>query len=883
MLRGSRSIPKGIWFIRQHWQLVLLVSLVAFQAVNNWAWLSTNVAILSSDARRHLMTSLTYSDMLRPLNLGNMFDAVTMDEYRPPLFHLSAVPLLWLFGRSTDTSTMVNTVYLAILLGSAYAVGKKISDSNMGLLFSFVLSTFPMIYAMSRYFYIDFALTAMVALNVALLLYTEDFRRKDLTLLYGLSFGLGMLVKWTFVVFTVLPGILVFVRSGLPQQMIRRLKTIEVNVKWTLLSALLALGLSLLWYLPSLDAARHMFFGLWLLPLSWLALALTFYALGRPSSQEANLFGGVMIGFTVASIWYLPRVDFLREFFLVAYGKPRGRFSGFVPYLNFLVDEQMSLSYVIPLLLALLTLVFLNRHRLRASILRSILTSNLAVVASWAMLPYFVFSFQASTIHSRYIMPMLAPLALLIAYGLLSIPWRQGKVVLLVMVVIIAMAQFFALTYDGLGWLRHAAIVHLPGERQVNLFAHGFENQLPSTGRTDSHYWVMPDILRFMRADSRRMGRQGAQLGIMMRTHHVQASTFELVSLVEGYSELTMRELARAWSSAPVYPQLFEVDYLVLKEGSQGGINREETIELVDALLSGSSPFLSEVFEVAQRYPMPDGDTVYIYRNKYHFDKEYSEDDYRTLARDLEAIGRGGEAIIFEIPEQIEVFARYYQGGGTPYPLPRQRPLDEDTTSLDLETIAANHDTIFAVLMAEEQVDAAHFVEGWLDQHAYQAVASWYGPVRLMAYASPLAEEGDRPAHRIEAGFGEFITFLGFSLHGEEARSGQILRIKLFWKADDSVEKDYKIFLHLLDAEGQIVAQQDSRPVGGSRPTTDWVEGETIADNHGAFIPWETPTGDYQLVLGMYEPRTGERLSVMSHGEVVGDTLPLTLIRIEDS
>ncbi len=380
-----------------------------------------------------------------------------------------------------------------------------------------------------------------------------------------------------------------------------------------------------------------------------------------------------------------------------------------------------------------------------------------------------------------------------------------------------------------------------------------------------------------------RTGRQGAQLGILMKTHYVQASTLELVYLVEGYSELRMRELARAWSSAPVYPQLFEVDYLVLKDGSQGGVNREETRELVGSILSGSSPFPSEVFEVAQQYALPDGDTVYLYRKKYHLDVEHNKDDYRALADAVEAIGRGDEAIIFEIPEQIEVFAHYNQGGGTPYPLPRQRPLDEDTTSLDLETMVANHDTIFAVLVAEEQVDAGHFVEGWLNRYAYRALTSSYGPVRLMAYASPLAEEGDRPANRIEAGFGEFITFLGFSLHGEEARWGQILRIKLFWKADDSVEKDYKIFLHLLDAEGQIVAQQDSRPVGGSRPTTDWVEGETIADNHGAFIPWETPTGDYQLVFGMYEPLTGERLSLMSHGEVVGDTLPLTLIRIEDS
>ncbi len=883
MLRDSRSIPKGISFIRQHWHLILLVGLVAFHAINNWSWLSTNVAILSSDARRHLMTTLTYSDMLRPLNLGSLFDAVTMDELRPPLFHLTAVPILWLFGRSTDIATMVNVLYMAILLAATYAIGRKMFNSNVGLLAAFVLSTFPTIYAFSRYFYIDFALTAMVALNVALLLYTEDFQRKGLTLLYGLSFGLGMLVKWTFVLFTLSPAILVFLRSGVPQQVIREVKTSRVDSRWALLSGLIGSVLTLLWYVPNLDSVREMFLGLWLVPLGWLSITLTLYLLSRPSSQEANVFGGMATGLAVASIWYLPRIDFLPTFLLAVERHSHGSLWAFGGYFRFLVDEQLSLLYVLVLVLALMILAILNRQRLRALMHRGGLTSDVAILVSWVVFAFGVFSYRPSNMHSRYTMPMLPPLALLVGWGLLGVPWRKIKTGLLAFTVAIALTQFFALSYDALERVRVGAAVQIPGGRQWNFFAHGFQNQLPSTGRTDSRYWIMPDMLRFMREDSRRMGRQGAELGIMMRTDHVQASTFELVSLVEGYSDLSMRELARAWSSTPVYPQLFEVDYLVLKDGSQGGINREETRELVDALLSGDSLFLSEVFEVAQQYPTPDGETVYLYRKKYHYDKEYSEEDYRTLAHDLEAIGRGSEAIILEIPEQIEVFARYYQGGGTPYPLPRQRPLDEDTTSLDLEAIAGNHDTILAVLMGEEQVDTAHFVEGWLDEHAYQAVASWYGPVRLMAYASPLAEEVDRPAHRIEARFGEFITLLGFTPDGEEAIPGQILRIKLFWEAHDSVEDDYKVFIHLLDAQGPIVAQQDSRPMGGSKPTSDWAEGEKIVDNHGVFIPWEVAPGQYQLVLGMYEANTGQRLSATADGEVVGDNLPLMQIRIEGS
>jgi 4-amino-4-deoxy-L-arabinose transferase-like glycosyltransferase len=619
-IRKSSWIRSGIWFVGRRWRLVLLFCLVVFHALNNWAWLSTNVTIIGSDPRRHLMTALQYSDTLRPFSLVNLFDAVILDDYRPPLFQLSAVPLLWLFGRSTDVATMVNVVYIAILLGATYAIGKRMLGANVGLLACFVLSTFPMTYGMSRYFYIDFALMAMVTLNLALLLQTESFERKGYTLLYGLSFGLGMLVKWTFVVFTFVPAIVFLVRGGLCRRVIRRLKAGSVDTRWALLSAVTALVLVLVWYVPNLDRARQMFLGLWLLPICWIALALSFYAISRPSSRETNVCAAVFVAFSVASVWYMPRIGFLREFFLVAYGKAKGTYWGFLPYRDYLINEQLSPFYFTVLLLALLVIGFSHLRRLRAFTYRDVLSSPLAVLGSWAVVPYLVFSFRTSTIHSRYLMPILPSLALIIAFGLVSVPWKKARTALLLAVVIIAVAQFFALSYDGLDWLRDVATVQPPNARQFNLFAHGYENQLPSTGLTDSRYWVMPDVLRFIREDSTQAGREAPELGILMKTHYVQASTFWLVSMVEGHGELRMRELARAWSSAPVYPQLLEVDYLVLKDGSQEGTNREETRELVDAILSGSCASVSEVFEVAQSYPLPDGDTVYLYAKKRDLD-----------------------------------------------------------------------------------------------------------------------------------------------------------------------------------------------------------------------------------------------------------------------
>jgi len=583
-----------------------------------------------------------------------------------------------------------------------------------------------------------------------------------------------------------------------------------------------------------------------------------------------------MVGSSTASIWYLPRIDFIREFFLVAYGKPKGTFWGFVPYLRYLVDEQLSAFYVAVLLLAVVVLGFRNRMRIRTFASRDWLTSNYAVLGLWALLPLLVFSIRTSTIHSRYVMPVLPALAVVIGHGLLSIPWRETRLALLLAVVVVAMTQFFSLSYDGMESLRNAAILDFSSERQLDLFAHGVQNQLPSNGITDSRYWVMPDILEFMREDSLRNGRSEAELGILMKTDYVQASTFELVSMVRGYSELRMRELARQWSDSPVYPQLFEVDYLVLKDGSQKGVNRAETVVIVDAILAGDSPFLSAVFEVARQYPLPDGETVYLYRKRYHL-AEYDEDDYRYLAQDVASLGDGDDAIILERPEQIEVFARHYEGGGVPYPL----PLDRNGTIAELERIAANHETLFAILWQEGQVDPDHAMENWLNRHAYHAFCSWHGPVRLVMYAAPVDLGWHVQSYKMQARFGADISLTGYTLDRTEVKPGRTLRVALDWSADVAPQKDYKVFVHLLDAQDHIVAQHDGEPVGGSMPTSGWLAGESIADNHGVMVPLETPAGEYRLVLGMYEPETGERLPVARTGEPAGDSLSLARVVVE--
>ena len=56
------------------------------------------------------------------------------------------------------------------------------------------------------------------------------------------------------------------------------------------------------------------------------------------------------------------------------------------------------------------------------------------------------------------------------------------------------------------------------------------------------------------------------------------------------------------------------------------------------------------------------------------------------------------------------------------------------------------------------------------------------------------------------------------------------------------------------------MVQSDGEPAGWGRPTTGWAAGEVVEDERVLRIPGDAEGGVYEIVTGMYELGTGERL-----------------------
>ena len=93
------------------------------------------------------------------------------------------------------------------------------------------------------------------------------------------------------------------------------------------------------------------------------------------------------------------------------------------------------------------------------------------------------------------------------------------------------------------------------------------------------------------------------------------------------------------------------------------------------------------------------------------------------------------------------------------------------------------------------------------------------------------------------------------------------MHVTLWWQALTDMDRDYTAFVHLVDQDGRIVAQQDQLLQQGDLPTSGWLLGTVAREDYHLQLGADTAPGDYVIKAGLYYWETGERLPVWDeHG-----------------
>jgi hypothetical protein len=151
-------------------------------------------------------------------------------------------------------------------------------------------------------------------------------------------------------------------------------------------------------------------------------------------------------------------------------------------------------------------------------------------------------------------------------------------------------------------------------------------------------------------------------------------------------------------------------------------------------------------------------------------------------------------------------------------------------------------------------------------------VRRWYGErdwlpigvVRVEAW--PLVTElPDQVEHRLEdVEIAEQVRLWGYDV----ARKEDTLELTLYWQAEKPLEQNYHVFVHVGMADQPPLAEAGGVPGGWTRPTTSWRAGEFIVDEYAVSLSG-VPAGEYDLLVGFYDPETGQRPETVVNGEVI--------------
>src|SRR5438093_3587390 len=184
----------------------LLAAAFVYLVAANLIWIARDTRPPFWDMAYHQTAALRICDAFSTFGIRAIAIVPLLTGFYPPLYHSIVAVFYSVFGKTNDAAQWANLPALAILIGATYGVGRRLLKPLAAAAAATIVGFFPYLIWLSRETLVDYWLTAMVALAMWVLIRTEEFSNRNASIAFGLVCGLGLLTKWTFPLFVVLPA-----------------------------------------------------------------------------------------------------------------------------------------------------------------------------------------------------------------------------------------------------------------------------------------------------------------------------------------------------------------------------------------------------------------------------------------------------------------------------------------------------------------------------------------------------------------------------------------------------------------------------------------------------------------------------------------------------
>ncbi|MEI8012567.1 MAG: glycosyltransferase family 39 protein [Candidatus Omnitrophota bacterium] len=192
----------------------IIILIISFHFINNYFWLSWDNTYLLYESADHFLFSFKVFEILKHHSfpwLTDVFSALNNTcRWHGVFIQYLTAPFYFILGATKDVGTLVSgTISLTVLVFSVFGIGKILYDEETGCLAAFIVSMYPLVVVHSRIYLLDLPLSAAVALGIYFLLKSNRFLNKKYSILFALATGIGLLIKFNYMLFILPPFIFV--------------------------------------------------------------------------------------------------------------------------------------------------------------------------------------------------------------------------------------------------------------------------------------------------------------------------------------------------------------------------------------------------------------------------------------------------------------------------------------------------------------------------------------------------------------------------------------------------------------------------------------------------------------------------------------------------
>lgn len=130
--------------------------------------------------------------------------------------------------------------------------------------------------------------------------------------------------------------------------------------------------------------------------------------------------------------------------------------------------------------------------------------------------------------------------------------------------------------------------------------------------------------------------------------------------------------------------------------------------------------------------------------------------------------------------------------------------------------------------------------------------------------------------------FDQKLRLVGYYLPAGPVKAGDLVPVTVYWESLLSMEVRYRGFVHLVGPDDTRWGQHDDDPACRLL-TTDMRPGQRSSRQFRLPVDAATPPGEYNVLFGLYDPATLERLEIWDElsNQAAGNTLVLGQIKVE--